>query len=66
MRNKERFEILAARARGETPPRVNVAGRVIANLTAEQDRLDRITERPLMWVAVFSSAAAIPAAVLVI
>jgi hypothetical protein len=66
MRNKDRFEILAAKARGETPPRVNVAGRVIANLTAEQDRLDRITERPLMWVAVFSSAAAIPAAVLAI
>ncbi|MHC4692093.1 MAG: hypothetical protein ACYS67_05070 [Planctomycetota bacterium] len=66
MRNKDRFEILAAKARGETPPRVNVAGRVIANLTAEQDRLDRITEKPLMWVAVFSSAAAIPAAVLAI
>ncbi len=58
MRNENRFEILAARARGETPPGVDVAGRVIAILTAEQDRLDRITERPLMWVAVFSSAAA--------
>ncbi len=66
MRNEDRFEILAARARGETPPGVDVVGRVIAILTAEQDRLDRITERPLMWVAVFSSAAAIPAAVLAI
>ncbi|MHC4110831.1 MAG: hypothetical protein ACYSTF_02775 [Planctomycetota bacterium] len=66
MRNEDRFEILAARARGETPPRVDVAGRVISILTAEQDRLDRITERPLMWVAVFSSAAAIPAAILAI
>jgi hypothetical protein len=64
MRNANQFEILAARARSETPPRVDVAGRVIAILTAEQDRLDRITERPLMWVAVFSSAAAIPAAVM--
>ncbi len=66
MRNEDRFEILAARARGETPPRVDVAGRVISILTVEEDRLDRITERPLMWVAVFSSAAAIPAAVLAI
>ena len=66
MRNKDRFEILAARARGETLPRVDVAGRVIAILTAEEDRLDRITERPLMWVAVLSSAAAVPAGVLAI
>ena len=66
MRNENRFDILAARARSETPPRVDVAGRVIAILTAEQDRLDRMTERPLMWLAVLSSAAAIPAAVLAI
>ena len=66
MRNEDRFEILAARARGDTPPGVNVAGRVIAILTAEQDRLDRLTERPLMWLAVLSSAAAIPATVLAI
>ncbi|MHC4113626.1 MAG: hypothetical protein ACYSWZ_16800 [Planctomycetota bacterium] len=66
MRNEDRFEILAARARGEIPPGVDVAGRVIAILAAEQDRLDRTSERPLMWLAVFSSAAAIPAAVLAI
>jgi hypothetical protein len=66
MKNEDRFEILVARARGEIPPGVDVAGQVIAILTAEQDRLDRITERPLMWVAVFSSAAAIPAAILAI
>jgi hypothetical protein len=66
MRNQNLFQILAGRARGESPPRVDVVGRVISVLTAEQDRLNRITERPLMWVAVFSSAAAIPAAVLAI
>jgi hypothetical protein len=66
MINKDRFEILAVKARGEIPHGVDVADRVIAILTAEQDRLDRITERPLMWVALFSSAAAIPAAVLAI
>lgn len=58
MRSKNRFEILVTRARSEAPPRVDVAGRVIAILTAEQDRLDRISERPLMWLAVFSSAIA--------
>lgn len=66
MRNEDRFEILAARARGETPPGIDVAGRVIAILTAEQDRLDRLTEKPLMWLAVLSSAAAVPATVLAI
>jgi len=66
MRNTNRFEMLAARARSETPPCVDVAGRVIAVLTAEQSRLDRISERPLMWLAVFSSAAAVPAAVLAV
>ena len=58
MKSKNRFEILVARARSETPPRVDVTGRVIAILTAEQDQLDRISERPLMWLAVFSSAIA--------
>jgi len=58
MRNEERLEILAARARGETPPRMDVASQVISILTIEEDRLDRITERPLMWLAVLSSAIA--------
>jgi len=66
MRNENRFDILAARARSETPPRVDVAGRVIAILTAEQNQLAHISERPLMWLAVFSSAAAVPAVVLAI
>jgi hypothetical protein len=61
---KNKFEILAERARSETVPRVDVAGRVIAIITAEQDQLDRITERPLMWLAVFSSAVAASVAVI--
>lgn len=61
---KHKFEILAERARGEAVPRVDVAGRVIASLTAEQDQLDRVTERPLMWLAVFSSAVAASVAVM--
>jgi len=58
MRNQNLFQALAARAHGETPPRVDVAGRVISILTVEEDRLDRITEKPLMWLAVLSSALA--------
>jgi len=58
MRNENRFEILATRARGETPPRVDVAGRVLAILETDQNRLVRMSERPLMWVAVVSSALA--------
>ena len=66
MKSENRFELLVTRARSEVAPRVDVAGRVIATLTGEQDRLDRITERPLMWLAVFSSAAAVPAVVLAV
>lgn len=62
----DKLKMLAACARGETPPRVNVGARVISILTAEKNQFDRISERPLMWVAVFSSAAAIPIAVLAV
>jgi hypothetical protein len=61
---KSKFEILVERARGEAVPRVDVSGRVIEILTAEQEQLDRITERPLMWLAVFSSAVAASVAVI--
>jgi len=66
MKNESQFEKLVARARDEAAPSVDVAGRVIAILTAEQDRLDRVSERPLMWLAAFSSAAATAAAVFAI
>ncbi len=63
MKNKSRFEALMARARSESPPAVDVAGRVIAILAAERLRVDRSPERPLMWLAAFSSAVAVPAVV---
>ncbi|MHC4115935.1 MAG: hypothetical protein ACYSWO_00360 [Planctomycetota bacterium] len=63
MKNESRFEELAARARSESPPVVDVAGRVIAILAAERERVDRASDRPLMWLAAFSSAVAVPAAV---
>ena len=63
MKNENRFEELIARARSEAPPRVDVAGRVIAILSAERDRMERMTERPLMWLAAASSAVAVPVVV---
>ena len=63
MMNENRFEALTVRARSESPPAVDVAGRVIAILAAERKRLDRASERPLMWLAAFSSAVAVPAVV---
>ena len=60
------MKILTARARSEASPRVDVGNKVLAILEAQQNNLVRISERPLMWLAVFSSAAAIPAAVLAI
>ena len=62
----EKLKILTERARGEKPPRMNVGARVISILTDEQNQFGPVSERPLMWVAVFSSAAAIPFAVLAI
>ncbi len=50
--------MLAARARSESPPRVDVSGRVITVLATEQKRFDRMSEKSLMWVAVLSSALA--------
>ena len=66
MKNENRFEALTMRARSEAPPCVDVAGRVIALLAAEHVRLERISDRPLMWLAAFSSAVAVPAVVLAI
>ena len=63
MKNDERFEKLIARARSERAPRVDVAETVIAILAGEQSRIERIRERPLMWLAAFSSAVAVPVVV---
>ncbi len=63
MMNENRFEALTVRARSESPPAVDVAGRVIAILAAQRERVDRASERPLMWLAAFSSAVAVPAVV---
>lgn len=66
MNNDSRFEALIACARSESPPAVDVSGRVIAILAAERVSLDRAPDRPLMWLAAFSSAVAVPAVVMAI
>jgi hypothetical protein len=58
MKNESFLEALSARARSESPPSVDVAGRVIARLNAEQNRIERMSERPLLWLAAASSAVA--------
>jgi hypothetical protein len=54
----DQLKMLAARARSEASPRVDVGSRVLAILETEQSHLVRMSERPLMWVAVLSSALA--------
>jgi hypothetical protein len=66
MKDQSQFERLARLARSEAPPSVDVAGRVIAILSAEQVRLSRASDKPLMWLAAVSSAVAVPAAVLAV
>lgn len=60
MKNLEnQLKMLAAKARGETPPCVNVTDSVIAILTAKKYRNASVSERPLMWLAALSSVAAV-------
>ncbi len=66
MKNENLFEALAARARSESPPSVDVAGRVIARLSAQQNRIEQLTEKPLLWLAAASSAFAVSAVVIAI
>ncbi len=66
MKNGNLFEALSARARSESPPSVDVAGRVIARLSTEQNRIEQLTEKPLLWLAAASSAFAVSAVVIAI
>jgi len=56
MNDKNQFDALIARARSDQAPNVDVAGRVIAILCGEQTRFEPASDRPLMWLAAFSSA----------
>ena len=66
MKNENKFEALIKRARSESTPSVDVADRVIAILSAEHDQFENISDRPLMWLAAFSSAVAVPAVIIAI
>lgn len=66
MKNDKRFEMLVARARGERPARVDVAGQVLAILAAGQGQPMSISDRPLIWLAAASLAVAVPVAVFAI
>ena len=66
IKNESLFEALFARARNESPPSVDVAGRVIAILNTKQNRIERMAEKPLLWLAAASSALAVPAVVIAI
>ncbi len=61
MNEEDRIRRLAARARMEKAPEVDVTGRVMAILRVEAER-PVPTVRPLAWVAGASVALAIPAA----
>jgi len=66
MKNENLFEALAARARSESPPEIDIAGRVIARLSAEQNRIEQLAEKPLLWLAAASSAFAVSSVVIAI
>ncbi len=57
---------LIAKAQKEESPRVYVAEKVIAILAADDKQLERFWNRPFMWIAALSSAAAVAVAVLAV
>jgi len=61
---EERIERLAARARCESPPQVDVTYGVLAMLTTGQATPITVPERLWMWLAAGSAAVAVPAAVI--
>jgi len=63
MKWEQKIERLAARAREERPPRVDVTNSVLQMLTAGPVQPLTVAERFWMWLAAASSAIAVPAAV---
>lgn len=61
---KSFFEILCEKAGKEKAPKVNIAGKTIAFIEANEINTGWFWDRPLMWVAAFSSAAAVPLVVI--
>ena len=63
---EDRIEMLAARARFEQPPQVNVAPEVLRILTSGEAVPLTAGERLWMWLAAGASAVAVPAAAIAI
>ena len=59
---EEKIERLAARARAERTPRVDVTQSVLHTLAAGEAQPLTATERLWMWLAAAASAVAVPAA----
>jgi len=62
MKWEEKFEMLAARARFEQPPRVDVAPAVLSILRSGRAEPLTMGERFWMWLAAGAAAVALPAA----
>lgn len=60
---ERKIEQLAARARDERPPRVDVASGVLGILAAGQPVPSGVAERLWIWLAAGASAVAVPAAI---
>jgi len=60
---EQRIERLAARARDERPPRVDVACGVLGILSGRRPAPLGVAERLWMWLAAGASAVAVPAAI---
>lgn len=60
---EQKIEQLAARARDERPPRVDVACGVLRTLAAGQPAPMGVAERLWIWLAAGASAVAVPAAI---
>ncbi len=59
---EQRIEILAARARAEETPQVDVASDVMRILMTEEAEPYSMAERLWMWLAAGAAAVAVPAA----
>ena len=59
MNIEKRFKTLAALARAERPPDVDVAARVLEILASDHRQVMFVSEKPWAWLAVASSAAAV-------
>jgi hypothetical protein len=63
---EDKIEMVAARARAEQPPHVNVAPAVLRILTSGQAGPLTVGERFWIWLAAGASAVAVPAAAIAI